>query len=541
MMMATAPRREENPTMTATSAGTHLMLAFEGTALPAAVAATVRDYRPAGFTLFPHANVERPDQVAELAAALQRANPTELPLLIAADQETGQLIGLGPGSTPFPGNMALGAAGDPDLACEVGRAVGWEMLAMGVNVNYAPVCDVATNPANPSLGIRAFGDDPAIVATMASAMVRGLQESGVVATAKHFPGKGEAVVDPHYELPQLDLDTERLHTVELAPFRAAIEAGVGVVMSGHYSVPAVTGRADLPSTLSPAMITGLLRGELGFGGVVITDALNMGALIQGVGQVVDVIAALVAGVDLLLCTPGEDQQAVVRLAVELAMSRGLVDRAALVASAGRIASLRQRAASADRPGLDVVGCAQHRDLAAGVARRSITVVRNDAGLLPLQLATGTRILAVMAQPADLTPADTSSMVAPGLAAALRRHHADVTEVVTSHPPTPAEIGAVAEQAAHHDLVVAGTISATPEQVDLVAAAIATGTPTVTVALRTPFDLAGYPQAATHLATYSILPVSLEALAAVMFGAAPGTGRLPAAIPGLYPAGHGLTL
>jgi beta-N-acetylhexosaminidase len=531
-----------------THAGAHLMLAFEGTEVPAEVAATVAEHRPAGFTLFRHANVERLVQVAELTAELQRANPDELPLLIAADQETGQLIGLGPDTTPFPGNMALGATGDTELAYRVGRAVGDEMLAMGVNVNYAPVCDVATNPANPSLGIRAFGGEPEPVAAMVGAMVRGLGDSGVVATAKHFPGKGEAVVDPHYELPQLDLDAGRLRSVELPPFLAAIEAGAGMVMSGHYSVPAITGRADLPSTVAPEVIDGLLRDELGFDGVVITDALNMGALTQGAGQVVDVIASLAAGVDLLLCTPGPEQQNLVRMAVELAVSRRLLAPELLAASAARVAALRRQvaAAAARAPGLDVVGGRANRDLAAEVARRSITVVRNDDGLLPLRLEPDARILALMPQPRDLTPADTSSTVRPALAVALRRHHGEVTELALPELDLPGPwalggvIPAVVDSAADHDLVVVGTISAGPEQAELVAGLLASGTPTVTVALRTPFDLALYPQAATHVATYSVLPGSMDALAAALFGEAPWTGRLPAAVPGLHPVGHGLT-
>jgi beta-N-acetylhexosaminidase len=511
-------------------ADSHFMLAFEGTTAPSEILDALGAGDVPGLTLFRH-NVESATQVAELTTALQAASGTELPLLIAADQETGQLVGLGEDTTPFPGAMALGATGDPDLAERVAHAVGIEMRALGVTMNYAPVCDIASNPANPSLGIRSFSDDPDTVAVMAAATVRGLTTAGVVATAKHFPGKGEAMVDPHHELPVLDLDEERLTTVELLPFRRAIESGVPAVMVGHYAVPAVTGRRDLPTSISSAMIDGILRRDLGFDGVVITDALDMGALPQGIGQVVDVIAAVRAGVDLLLCTADREVQQRLRAGVDLAISRGLVDPSRSVA---RTRELRRRL-TIDRPDFDLVGCREHRDLAAEVARRSITMVRDHAGLLPLDTAGG--MLAVMPAPTDLTPADTSSRLTPGLGSALRSHHPAVEEIVTSPVPDASEIAAVAERAGRSAVAVVGTISAGPEQAELVRRVIATGTPTVTVALRTPFDLAAYPEAATHLCTYSIQPPAMAALADVLFGTASPLGRLPAAIPSLYGRGH----
>lgn len=508
----------------------HFMLAFEGSDAPPELLETLRKGDIPGVTIFRH-NVESAAQVAELTASLQSASGSELPLLIAADQETGQLVGLGEDTTPFPGAMALGAIGDDRLAERVAEAVGTEMRAMGLTMNYAPVCDVATNPANPSLGIRSFSDDPEVVASLAAATVRGLTSAGVVATAKHFPGKGEAVVDPHHELPLLDLDRDRLSKVELGPFRGAIAAGVQAVMVGHYAVPAVTGRTDLPTSVSDAMIRGLLREEMGFDGVVITDALDMGALPQGVGQIVDVIAAIRAGVDLLLCTADSASAQRLRAGLDLAVARGLVDPSPTIA---RTTALR-RHIPRERLDLSVVGCAKHRGLAAEVARRSITLVRDDTRLLPL--GTDGELLAVMPAPTDLTPADTSSHLAPGLATALRSRHPRVEEIVISPSPTASEIHAVVERAQQSSVVVIGTAWAGTQQADLVRGIVASGTPTVTVALRTPFDLAAYPESRTHLCTYSIQPPSMAALADVLFGVSPAEGRLPAAIGGLYPRGH----
>ena len=523
-----------------------LMLAFRGVTVPAWLRARLAAAPVAGFTLFRRLNVRSPRQVRALTGGLQAAAATSpagsaLPILIAVDQEGGQLLALGDGWTPFGGPMAIGAAGDADLAERVGRAVGRELRAVGVNVDYAPCLDVASNPANPSLGIRSFGDDPAAVGALGAAWLRGLQSAGVAGTMKHFPGKGEGSVDTHLELAVVERDRAGLDAVELSPFRAAVEAGVRLAMSGHFAVPAVTGSRTLPSTLAPAVMTGLLRDELGFEGVSITDALDMGALPQDATQAVDVIAALRAGVDLLLATSDRAAQRRIEASIVRAAELGLLDPGSVARSAARIEDLRRWIASFDAPPLEVVGCAEHAALARELAERSITLVRNDARLLPLRLPAGARIVAIEPRPFDLTPADTSSYLAPGLAAALRAHHDGVEEILVEPDPPAGEIAAVGTAIRGRDLVVVATDAGTfrPRQATLVRAALGTGVPVVTVALRTPFDLAEYPGAATHACTYGRHRPSIDAIAAALFGRIPFPGRLPAAIPGLFPTGHGL--
>jgi beta-N-acetylhexosaminidase len=258
--------------------------------------------------------------------------------------------------------------------------------------------------------------------------------------------------------------------------------------------------------------------------------------------VVDVIAAVRADVDLLLGTPDRALLEQATDALSLAARRELFDPAELARSAARVADLRAWVGSFDQPDLDEVAGHHHRSLARDLAERSMTLVRNDAGLLPLRLAPDARVLAVMPRPANLTPADSSERVEPGLARALRARKLQVEEIVTALPPTADEIAAVRQRASASELVVLGTLSAwfDPAQAELVEAALGSGTPVVTVALRFPFDLARYPAAQTHVCTYSILPPSLDALAAALFGDIPFRGRLPAAIPGLYPTGHGLS-
>jgi beta-N-acetylhexosaminidase len=506
---------------------------------PRDVLARVAENPPAGFTVFALDNARDIAQVRELTAALEEANSSPLPLLIATDQEGGQLIAL-QGTTPFPGNMALGAASDVELTERVGRAMGTEMLALGVNLNYAPAADLNTNSNNPSLGIRAFGDEPQSVAAQVAAYVRGIRAAGVLATVKHFPGKGDAQVDSHFGLPVIDHDRERLDNVELVPFRAGLAAGADLVMTGHFAIPGLTERDDIASTLSRAVLTGLLRAELGFEGAVITDAFDMGAIAQGAGQVIDAVAAIRAGVDLMLLK-GESQQRVEQ-GLALASHRGLISDGRLGDAVSHTTKLRQRVANSATPELETVGCQAHMDLAREVASRSITLVKNDAGLLPLQLESSCRVVAIMPRPMDLTPADTSSLVEPGLAKALRLHHPNVDEFVVSHPPTDDEIAALRTEINQHDLVVIGTISASldPQQTALVNAVLDTGAPTVTVALRTPYDLTAYEVAATHVCTYGLRQPSLDALAAALFGTMPFAGRLPVTVSERYPIGYGST-
>lgn len=492
------------------------LVSFRGMRVDDDSAALVADPRVGGVVLYRGLNVESAGQARALTTALNDAAGRQL--LFAIDQEGGQLLAAGPDATAFAGNMALGAVGDTGLTGRVAEAIGKELRAMGINVDLAPVADVATRPYNPSMGIRSFGEDSKAVSAHTAAFVRGLQRQGVAATLKHFPGKGEADVDPHDVLPVLDLDMDRLEEVEFAPFRAGIEAGAKLLMVGHYGLPAVTGDRTIPTSVSSEVMVNLVRGSLGFTGLVVTDALDMG----GFGGRDD-LAPLDAGADLLLYGP--------------AQTGALPARPADVSE--RLGAVLDWLDGFDQPDLDVVGSDQHLSLAGEVAARSITLVRDEDDLLPLSLDPGQRILAIMPRPKDLTPADTSSLVEPGLAAAIRSRHPETTEVIVDFHPEPGEIAHVVEQARLHDLVVIGTIDASPAQAAMVNALLDDDATVIAVALRTPYDLASYPGAGTYLCSYGILPSTLEALAAALFtGETPG--RLPVSIPGLYPVGHGMS-
>ncbi len=520
-------------------AGQRLLLAFQGKdRIPDEFAEALRLYRPAGITLFRSFNVEKPAQVRRLTAMLQDAGRRFglPPLLIAVDQEGGQLMAIGDGTTQLPGNMALGAAGDPELARAAGRVLGTELRAMGINVNYAPCCDVNINPKNPVIGIRSFGEAPGSVSALAAAMIDGIQSCGVAATAKHFPGHGDTAGDSHHGLPTLPHDLSRLRRVELPPFAAAVQAGTKMIMTGHLALPAIDGPEAPPATLSPGVLKGLLRKDLGFEGVIITDAMDMHAIPQGQALGQNAVRALEAGADLLLVMSEPPDQKCIFEALVDGLRRNPAATHEYELSLRRIAALKDWLRNQPpAPDLDVVGCAAHRAVADEIARRSITLVRNEAGLLPLRLDAGARVAAVVPRPADLTPADTSSYVTPTLAPALREFHGRVDELVTSSAPTDAEVAALVERLRGYDLIVLGTLNAfsQPAQQALVSEVLATGVPTVIAAMRLPYDLAAFPQATTYACTYSVLEPSMRALAAALFGKAAFAGTLPVSIPLTY--------
>jgi beta-N-acetylhexosaminidase len=388
------------------------------------------------------------------------------------------------------------------------------------------------------VGTRSFGEDPVLVATLAASMVEGLQEAGVAAAVKHFPGHGDTSADSHYGMPVLPFDEERLRRIELPPFIAAVKAGTRLVMTGHMALPALNGGLEVPATLSRPIVQNLLRGDLGFRGVIISDALDMAAIRQGPDLVVDAVASAAAGVDLLLLTDSGQifesvYDALLRAARPAPGQEPPLPAAEIEASARRILDLKAWVSKQERPGLEVIRCEEHRSLAYELAARSVTLVRDEAGALPLRLSPDARVAVIVPRPADLTPADTSSYDSPALAGALRRYHPSVDQIDVALNPSEGEISAALLRASGYDLVVACTINAThhPGQAALVNALLEAGSKTVAVALRLPYDFAAYPGAATYICTYSLQPPSIEALADALWGRIPFEGRLPVTVAG----------
>jgi beta-N-acetylhexosaminidase len=313
------------------------------------------------------------------------------PLLVAADMEhgPGQVLTGGVilpygfengGATRFPPLMGLGATGDEAFAWELGRITALEARSAGVHIAFAPVVDVNSNPLNPIINTRSFGSDPLQVGRMAAAHVRGLQDHGMLAAAKHFPGHGDTAIDSHVDLPVIGADRARLDALELVPFRAVIDAGIAGVMAGHIAFPALTGDST-PATLNGGLIQGVLRRDLGFDGLVFTDALDMGAIVRRYGNIEAALLALEAGVDILVQPPPDDVAAVVQ-AIVTAVRAGRIDEARLDASVERVLHAKQRLGLYENAVVDlatipqVIGCPAHTATAAIAAQHSITLVRN---------------------------------------------------------------------------------------------------------------------------------------------------------------------
>lgn len=487
-------------------------------------AQVVEQYHLGGVLYFAWAgNTEDPEQITELSAGLQEAASAAsgIPLAITVDQEGGAVSRIGPPATAFPGGMALGATADPDLARAQGEVLGAELAAMGVNVDFAPVADLNTNPANPVIGLRSPGADPDLVAELTAAQVEGLQSQHVAAAAKHFPGHGDTDVDSHTGLPVVSGDPATLDA-HLEPFRAAVDAGVDIVMSAHIVVESLD--PELPGTLSPRVLTGLLRDELGFTGLVTTDALDMDALKQLPGRPLDdgdiAVLAIQAGADILLGSP--DVAAAVA-GVRAALEDGRLTRERLEESVTRILGWKVERGiwdSADRPGLEVVGSDAHATVARTVAERAVTLLRNDGDAVPLDPATD-RLLVVgagTAWPERLTPL----LAAEGFAVSERLESG-------GHPSAGYRAAAVAAAVDADSVVVAvDDLAGSTAQRALVAElASATSVPVVTVLAGAPYDLAVVPEEViVVLASYGAASVNHAGVAGVLSGRVAPTGRLP---------------
>ena len=355
-----------------------------GVGTPAEVVAR---FEPGGIVYFGWAdNIGNPAQLARLSDGLQRAARGNggVALAIGADQEGGTVARIGAPATELPAAMNLGAAGDPALAYAQGAVLGAEFAAMGLNVNFAPTIDVNTNPANPVIGTRSLGEDPAAVGALGAAQLAGMAGEGVTGVAKHFPGHGDTDVDSHTGLPVVTSDREEL-AAHLAPFARVIEAGVDIIMTAHIVATALD--EQWPATLSPTVLTNVLREELGFEGIITTDALDMAALTQLPGTPLSpaevAVTAVAAGADVLLMPP--DAEAAVA-GLRAALDDGRLTRERLEDSARRQLDWKAEAgilSEPDAPDPEVVGAEAHREVAAEIARRGTTVVRNDDELLPL--------------------------------------------------------------------------------------------------------------------------------------------------------------
>ncbi len=495
-----------------------------------------------------------PLEVAAKVNTMQRlalGNGPRVPLLVSSDLEPGlgrfeggvftSYLWNAGSATVLPTNMAVGASGGGANAEAVGAVTGREARAAGLHVVYAPDADVNNNPANPVINVRSFGEDPRAVSRDVVAFVRGMQGAGVAAVAKHFPGHGDTDTDSHTALPVVRSDRARLDAVELPPFRAAIAAGVAGVMSAHIALPAIE-QPGLPATLSPRVMTGLLRDTLGFRGVTFTDAMTM----EGVGQGYPVERAcplaLQAGADVLLM-PTDVRRCVD--GVLAAVAAGQITAAQVEASARRVLELKVRTGAAARPMTDlealraVVGAPAHWAVARGVAERAVTLLRDSAGLVP---SAGRSMTVVVYAP------DAELNAGQSFVAELRAGVPGVRDVRVTPRTSAAALDSVAQAAQASERLVVMTYTRTFEGAGRLAipahvarwidAQAATGK-LVVVAGGNPYVIRQFPRVTTYLATYGRGDALERAAARAVLGRAPITGRAPVSLPGFFAVGDGL--
>ncbi|MFI1723836.1 glycoside hydrolase family 3 N-terminal domain-containing protein [Streptomyces sp. NPDC020489] len=508
-------------------------------------------YRVGGIIYFTWAhNTRDPHQIADLSNGIQKASlslPRGLPVLISTDQEHGIVCRVGEPATLFPGAMALGAGRSHRDARTLGRIAGRELRAMGIRQNYSPVADVNVNPANPVIGVRSFGADPDAVAGMVAAEVAGYQRARqVAATAKHFPGHGDTAVDSHYGFPVITHTRAEWEKLDAPPFRAAIAAGIDSIMTAHLMVPALDDSGD-PATLSRPILQGILREELGYDGVIVTDSLGMEGVRTKYGDDRVPVLALKAGVDQLLNPPN---LAVAWNAVLKAVQDGELTERRLDESILRVLRLKARLGLFREPYVaqaDVtrtVGIPAHLAQADRIAERTTTLLVNEGHLLPLSPR---RLLVTGADPAS--PSGTTGPPTGVLTAAFNELGFTATALSTGTAPSAATVAKAVAAARDVDAVVVATynVSATSGQKTLVEQLLATGRPVIALAVRNPYDVAHLPGVPAYLASYAWTDVELRAAARVIAGRVAPRGKLPVPVQRaddpaavLYPIGHGLS-
>jgi beta-N-acetylhexosaminidase len=531
-----------------------------------ALVKSIHDYRIGGFHVFGGAEAApdvlldanygsvtlgQPLAAASLLNRLQAIAP--YPLLNSADFETGAGFRL-EGATAFPRNMAFGAAGDEKLAYEAGRITAIESRAIGVQVNFAPVVDVNNNPRNPVINTRSYGEDPGLVGRLGSAYVRGLQAGGMIATLKHFPGHGNTDVDSHLGLPIIKDPREALDQTEFPPFKAGIAAGAGAVMTAHVEMPALDPSPNTPTTLSQPIVSGVLRREFGFDGLVYTDSMGMAGVTALYKPGDAAVRAIKAGNDVVLHSPDEGAAFA---AIKAAVQSGEIPAAQIDRSVERILRAkaktglhRVRAVNLDALP-NIVGGRAHQAVADEVSQRSITLVRDQRGQVPLKIAKDAQVLylSILDSPGGWRIAAPSRVFIPEL----KQRWRGVTAVELSERSTANEIELVRAMAPRYDAIVASVFVRAasgsgrmdlPSNMQGLLRGLSRQTeqtrkPFVAVLFGNPYTATFLPDVPAMLLTYDFYDRAERSAVRALAGEAPITGRLPIALPGVAERGAGV--
>ena len=494
---------------------------FTGITPDSAPLDALRAFGPGALILFAR-NVGTTDELRELVGALR--DTAALPPLIMVDQEGGRVERIRHGVAALPSAMAIGATGDVALAEKLGTLLGRDLARLGINVDLAPVADLALQPRSVVIATRAFGDDPERVGAFAGAFAHGLERAGVAATVKHFPGHGSTAEDSHVALPRVTADAATLRARDLVPFERAIAGrAASIVITAHIVIEAFD--PDRPATLSRSVLTGLLRDELGYDGIIATDCLEMDAIADSVGTVRGAVEALAAGADLLLISHRLDLAHEAADAIVVAVENGAIPLARLQDAHARIQRLRERLA---RPAPFTEPVDDEWPLDA--ARRAVTVLRGDALLRPGKPVTVISFEGTAVDNAATSGGRTRADDTPSLSSALRRRGwksevmrvplepaADDVDVLLEHIPALGD---------REFIIVTRDAHLFPGQAAAVARILALAPDALVVSARSPYDALLWPQAKRVVCIYGGQAISLEGCADVLSGRAPISGMLP---------------
>lgn len=503
--------------------GQRLIGGFPSTTMSQAFIQAVRDYKVANVVLFKH-NIESSRQLYKLCQDIQALvkQETGYPAFITIDQEGGVVTRLSSDATNVPGAMALASTGNPDYACRMGLITGRELRALGVNFNLAPTLDINSNPNNPVIGTRSYGDTAETVCRYGMATLKGLMEAGIIATAKHFPGHGDTYVDSHIGLPEVNKSLEALEYMELKTFKAAIEAGIPAIMTSHILYPQIE-KKKLPATMSHTIVTGLLKERMGFKGLVLSDCMEMNAIKANYGTVRGVVTAMGAGVDLIFLSHTTSLLSEVSEAVEQALLSGELKHKEMDASVEKILDYKAKYAIEEPANLSCVGCIEHQKEVEEVMAKTITAVQ-----IPLtgQPDLGKNPYFLGCQPYRSTQASSSVDQSISFARFMVQQFGG-EGLDTSVNPTSEEINRLTKKAEGHSCLVMATYNGhlNRGQIELIRALAQTTLPIIVIALRNPYDLKDLPYHVCAFAGYEYTDLSLRAIAKVLAKEKEATGRL----------------
>ncbi len=512
--------------------GQLMIIGIGGTRASSHISHWIRERHVGGVALFSR-NIVDLEQTARFTRELQGLADGRVPVFIALDQEGGNVVRVKEGAMVLPGNMALGATRSPALAYVAGQAVAIDLNLLGFNMNLAPVLDVNSNPKNPVIGIRSYGERPELVAELGAWYVRGQQELGLVAVAKHFPGHGDTTGDSHYAMPIIDANLSRLDALELMPFRHAMRAGLDAVMTAHIALPRVAESHDIPATLSRVVLTDILRQRLGFDGLVVTDGLEMQAIVDRYGAGRAAVLAVLAGADMTMLVWTPEMKELVYKSLLDSVKRGEISRERLDQSVRRILKVKAARGLFERklPPIEVVLAKGrtnplHAQVAQRIAKEAVTLVRNHGDVLPIRAVRYRKVVVI---------------APPGPFASIMAREPNVVLIETPYVPSRdrrAEDVERARQAARGaDLLVVAAVNRYHVEMARGVMKDMPHLPVTLLSFASPYYLQHLSEVDAYVCTYSYLDDSQAAAAHALLGRSPMTGRLPVSIPGFYQYGH----